>query len=168
MSIITVKSVSTEFIKKGKTGYSVATVSYTDNGKEFSKKIMSFTNPTVFAAVKDASPGDNLDVTVTKEGEYYNWTGVKVADATQAAPRQGSTATAPARSAPSTYETADERKIKQLYIVRQSSIANAIEYLSKTAIAHDYGITAVLGVAQEFVDFVYGTDENLAESNPED
>lgn len=159
MSIITIQEVTTEFVKKPKGGYSVANVTYTDNGKNFTKKIMSFANPAVFDVVKDAKQGDILDVTVTKDGEYYNWSSAKKVDKDtterpQAAPASG-------RVLGSNYETADERKLKQLYIIKQSSIANALMYLGFNEGVQDHSVNEVLAVAQQFVDFVYGVEENL-------
>lgn len=161
MSIITIQEVTTEFVKKPKGGYSVANVTYTDNGKNFTKKIMSFANPAVFDVVKDAKQGDLLDVTVTKDGEYYNWSSAKKVDkdvAAHAAPAAPSSG----RVLGSNYETADERKLKQLYIIKQSSISNAIEFAKmRTPEEEPYTPGDILTLAQQFVDFVYSVDENL-------
>lgn len=161
MSIITIQEVTTEFVKKPKGGYSVANVTYTDNGKNFSKKIMSFANPAVFDAVKDAKQGDVFDVTVTKDGEYYNWSSAKKLD--KDTPEKAQAAPAAGRVLGSNYETADERKLKQLYIIRQSSISNAIEFAKmRTPVEEPYTPGDILDLAQQFVDFVYGTEEAVA------
>lgn len=160
MSTITIQEVTTEFVKKGKAGYNVANVVYDDNGKNYTKKIMSFANPAVFDAVKNAKVGETYEVKVVKEGEYYNW-----ASLTPVAGRSGSQEAKPGsgKVVGSNYETAEERKLKQLYIIKQSSISNAIEYAkyaSKEGV-EDYTPGDILDLAQQFVDFVYGVNENL-------
>lgn len=156
MSTIVIKEVSTEFVKKGKAGYNMASVVYDDNGKRFTKKIMSFANPSVYEVVTSAKPEDVFEVKIVKEGEYYNWAAL-----TPAAKEDSPKSPAAGRVVGNNYETADERKIKQLYIIKQSSIANALEYLKNTQPSGDYGVVDVANIAQEFVDFVYGVDENL-------
>lgn len=162
MSVITIQEVNKEFKTKGKGKWSELQVTYTDNGKNFSKKIMSFQNPAVFEALQDAKQGDLFDVTVTKDGEYYNWSSAKKVDkevvAAGAAPNPPSSG----RVLGSNYETADERKLKQLYIIKQSSISNAIEFAKmRTPEEEPYTPGDILTLAQQFVDFVYSVDENL-------
>lgn len=168
MSQVKIQDVAVEFVKKAKGGYSVATVTYTDNGKNFSKKIMSFANPAVFDVVKSAQSGETYEVTVVKEGDYYNWSAMQKVDADT-----GTTTSAPTKpvgvgKVTSTYETPEERKIKQLYIIRQSSISNALAFLKDTQAGGDYGVTDVVTIAQEFVDFVYGNQEILDPVGRED
>lgn len=158
MSQITIQEVTTEYIKKGRSGYTKATVVYTDEkGENRTKPLMSFSNPAVFEALKDASQGDKFEIKVVKEGEYWNWS---------AASRVDKDAT-PSAKAPnggkvvgSNYETADERKVKQLYIIKQSSISNAIEFVkySQRDGVEPYTVGDILDIAQQFVDFVYGND----------
>ena len=161
MSVITIQEVNKEFKTKGKGKWSELQVTYTDNGKNFQKKILSFQNPAVFEALQDAKQGDNYDVTVTKDGEYYNWSSAKKVDKDVAA---GAAPNPPAsgRVLGSNYETADERKLKQLYIIKQSSISNAIEFAKmRTPGEEPYTPGDILDLAQQFVDYVYGTEENL-------
>lgn len=167
MAIITVQEVNTSFVKKGKGGYHQAEVTYTDNGKNFTKKIMSFTNPAVFDTIKDAAQGDQFELAIKKEGDFYNW--VSLAPVSKDGPKSPPDAQPKNSYTPrpnNTYETAEERKLKQLYIIRQSSIANAIEYLNVVDYKID-DINHVLSVAQQFVDFVYG-NEDLASLDTED
>ena len=159
MPVIVIQEVNKSVQTKGKAKWTVLDVTYTDNGKNFTKKVLSFANPAVFEVMQNATQGDNFDVTVTKDGEYYNWSSaMKISKEAAAAstpnpPGQG-------RVLGSNYETADERKIKQLYIIKQSSISNAIEYMD--AIDASYEVDELLEVAQRFVDYVYGTDEAVA------
>lgn len=164
--LITIQEVNTNYVKKGNGGYNVAEVTYTSNGKNSNKKIFSFANPAVFDAVKSAVSGASYEVEVKKNGEYWDWVAVK--------PAGDTLAREPLKAAPtggkvvgSTYETADERKVKQLYIIKQSSISNAIELLSvgqKTPPA----VADVLSTAQQFVDFVYGNNDGDLFEQPND
>lgn len=54
----------------------------------------------------------------------------------------------------STYETKEERAVKQRYIVRQSSISSAIELLTSNGLESTVG--DVLNVAKQFEAFVFG------------
>lgn len=152
---ITVQDVTNEFVQKGKNGYNKLTVVYTSNGKNQTKPLMSFTNPAVFAAMKDAVSGSSWEVDVKKNGEYWDWVAVKP---TNAEPAKAAAAPTAGRVTGSNYETPEERKQRQLYIIRQSSISNAIETLapgSKTALNPD----DVINLAQRYVDWVYGTQD---------
>jgi hypothetical protein len=132
---------------------------------------MSFSNPAVFKTVQRMQPGEEYDVTITKNDAGYNqWAAIvrctdNVEDLPEAPASAPRSATA-ARTNVSTYETAEERKIKQMYIIKQSSISNAIDYLKAV---HENGepawnVNNVLQIAQEFVDFVYGNKtEDLME-----
>lgn len=152
--LIQVQDVTNEFVQKGKNGYNKLTVVYTANGKNSTKMLMSFTNPAVFSTMKDATSGSSWEVEVKKNGEYWDWVAVKPAGAEPpkaAAPTAG-------RITGSNYETPEERKARQLYIIKQSSISNAIETLSpgsKTALNPD----DVIALAQRYVDWVYGTQD---------
>lgn len=155
---IKIQDVSTETVQKGKNKYQMATVVYTDGGKNYTKKIMSFSNPAVFDTVKNAKAGEEYDVKAVKDGDYWNWAAITKADGdtpTKAAPAAG-------KVVGSNYETAEERKVRQLLIVKQSSITNALSYLNRAG-SEPYNVQDVINIAQEFVDFVYGTNETLEE-----
>jgi hypothetical protein len=165
MSQITIQEVTQEHIKKGKQGYTKATVVYTnEKGENRTKSLMSFANPAVFDAVKDAVQGDKYDVKAVKEGEYWNWAAAVKLSAEAAA--GAAKAVGGGKVTGSNYETPDERKIKQLYIIKQSSIANAIEYCKSLNNEEPMAVDYVLDIAQKFVDFVYG-NENLGEMDTE-
>jgi hypothetical protein len=164
---IVIKEVTVESVKKGRTGYQVAHVSYTYNGEARSQKIMSFANPAVFKEIQEVQPGENIDVTLAKDDKgYTQWAKISrvAANAASGAStgdvvRVGGGQTG-GKVLGSNYETPEERKFRQLLIVRQSSISNAIEYLNSRG-SKDHGATDVLEIAQHFVDFVYGNDTKL-------
>lgn len=166
MPQVTIQDVRVETVTKGRNSYQVATVVHTTpRGETKEKKVMSFSNPAVFAVVSKATSGQSFEVGYTPGDQYYNWATITpLGDASSPAKAStgGTAAPAGGKVAVSTYETAEERKIKQLYIVKQSSIANALEYL-KLKDDKEFGVSDVLEIAQDFVDYIYGTNETLEE-----
>ena len=153
MTKVTVQEVIINNVNTGKKPYSQAVVTYTtERGENKEKKIMSFSNPAVFAAVSKIKHPTVVEVE-NDGAPYYNWTKLSLV-AEEAAPKGANAPGATSvKVATSTYETAEERKIKQLYIVRQSSITNAI---ARAAQHPDPNSIDVLALAQMYVDFVYG------------
>ena len=147
----------TETITKGRNSYEKGVATYTYNGQNKTQTIMSFANPAVFKEIKNTPSGATLVVEVTKNDKGYDqWSSVTREGAASQAPAAGTTG-ATTRVAGSNYETPEERKQRQLFIIRQSSISNAIETLSVGAKTPPK-VEDILSVAQEFVDFVYGVD----------
>lgn len=159
---IVIQDFAVETITKGRNSYEKGVVTYTFNGVNKTQTIMSFANPAVFKEIKNTPSGTTLVVEVTKNDKGYDqWSSVTRDGATtQATVAAGSTG-ATTRIAGSNYETPEERKQRQLFIIRQSSISNAIELLSVGAKVPPK-TSDVLGTAQEFVDFVYGIDAALS------
>ncbi len=159
MTKVTVQEVIINNVNTGKKPYSQAVVTYTtERGENKEKKIISFSNPAVFAAVSKIK--NPTVVEVENDGApYYNWTKLSFV-AEEAAPKGANASGATSvKVATSTYETAEERKIKQLYIVRQSSIGHALAYWNMVSDREGQQFVTteqVLEKAQEFVDFVYG------------
>lgn len=162
MPQVTIQDVRIETVTKGRNSYQVATVVHTTpRGETKEKKVMSFSNPAVFAVVSKAQSGEVYDVGYTPGDQYYNWATIKIMDASGEAPAAstgGKAAPAGGKVSASTYETAEERKIKQMYIIKQSSITNAI---ARAGQYPDPNAVDILSLAQQFVDFVYGNNETL-------
>lgn len=149
--------------------YQTLILTYIAGGKTSTKNIMSFSP--VFNAMKEAESGEQYEVTMVKEGDFWNWTKAEKQDSANG-PSEASTPgiSRPAQmSKPSTYETAEERAKKQVYIVKQSSLSNALEY-SKSVKALK-SKEEVLALAQEFVDFVFAAKqvdiENMEDDVPQ-
>jgi len=140
---IRVKSIDDE--SKGK--YNQLTIDYVDvgSGKEHSYKLMSFVNKDAYLLLKSAKSGDVFYVVCNKNDKgYWQWDQVsREAMQPKANP-----------SPRSTYETPEERAQKQIYIVRQSSLTNAIALLGTKA-----KVDAVISVARQFEQYVFGLDE---------
>lgn len=154
------QEVNVETISKGKSNYQIATVTYTSGGRNMTQKLVSFANPASFAAVNKLTSGQEIEVEVTKNDAGYNqWASVKpvVADESAPASKAGVASKAPV----SQYETREERQLRQLHIVRQSSLSNAIAALAPGAKA-PLKASDVVEMAQVFVDFVYNVDDLAA------
>jgi hypothetical protein len=145
---IEVVDVTVEDVPKPKGGtYEKATVVYKGfEGKLESKALMGFATPKeVWEKVTTAKKGDCFSIDREKDpsGKYWNWIGVSRQETpvSTAGP-----AKAPAKP---TYETPEERAQKQVYIIRQSSITNAVNLLGSGA-----SVEEVLTTADRFVNYV--------------
>lgn len=128
--------------------YSQAEVAYKQDGAIKGKKIVSFSNPTVFETLSGARQGEVFDIKLEKDVKgYWQWIGINKGDASDAP--QPAFVKKPSGS---TYETPDERAKKQVYIVRQSSISNAI------AMGHKK-LPEVLQTAKELEQYVFGSND---------
>jgi len=167
--LIKIVAVSTEMKTNAKgTSYKALTVDFRDDSNKLSSKTIN-----VFGAQKrtgeileEASPGQVYEVTAVKNNAgYWDWI-----DARITTEQLGSTSTvsaAQASSKPQTntgassggrgFETPEERAKKQVYIVRQSSLANAVATLSvgvKTPPAPE----DVIKVARLYEGYVFDTN----------
>lgn len=146
---VEVLSVSVE--DKGK--YKMAEVAYKgSDGKVTSKKLMSFNYPDVFKAFIDAKQGNTFSVEMQKnEKGYWDWVSASAGAATSKSAPSVSGNPSPK----STYETAEERANRQVLIVRQSSLSNAIEFLGLNT-KKVPAVQEVVEVAKFFEDYVFG------------
>lgn len=144
--------------KNGKS-YGVLQVAYRADGKLQEKKLMSFSNPQVFKHIEGLKKGDSVNVKTEKDGNgYWQWTAIlneesRAEPASRPASNSQGNAT---RVTGSTYETPEERAIKQKYIVRQSSLTTAIQILGVGAKSLDK--QAVIGLAEELENWVFRVD----------
>ena len=155
---------------KGKP-YSLVEIIYknhTFNDKVDTAKVNQYS--TVFAIAKAMQPGQSYEVVKEKDSSgYYQWLSVVptvagipatspaaayVAKTTGQVIPTTNTSTSPSKS---TYETSEERAAKQVYIVKQSSLSNAIALLS-VGQKNPPKTEDVITVAQTFTDFVFGTE----------
>ena len=107
----------------------------------------------VYDTLKEAKKGDTFEVTSVKEGDYWNWKDI-VPTSAQAAPTTASGATKSGATGSSNYESKEERQARQVLIVKQSSLSNAVASL-KT----DKGVVdpnKAIQVAQQYTDWVMG------------
>lgn len=154
-----------EKIVKGRNSYNKMVISYSYQGQSKTQQIMSFANPSVYAAIPGFKEGDSLDVEITKNDAGYNtWASVKLSEgATSAAsaPSAGTKGNTPV--ARSTYETPEERAKKQVYIIKQSCLAQAVAAVGE--IGPDGDTDHYISMAQQFVDWVLDDGSDGNESN---
>jgi len=161
---IKILDVAIENIVKGKSRYSKAAVTYTFNGEARTQTVMSFTNPAIFKAVQEKI-GQEVEIQITKNAAGYNeWaslddigSGASASTAPASAP---ATSQAPAtRVTGSNYETPAERAVKQVYIVKQSSISAAVALAAQNK--EKATPEEIVAVAQKFVDYVFDKDLSM-------
>jgi len=144
-------SVSTPVGKK----YQVAEVAYKnlEKGTVEGKKIMSFVNKDVFNRVSQAKSGDELNVSLAKDDNgYWQWNAIIEGDAQVKVEKAQVTAANPTPR--SNYETPEERALRQIMIVRQSSISSAVEFVNGGSKTADHTPEKVLEVAKTFERYV--------------
>ena len=140
------------------------------DGKVESKKIMPFGSKEVFKELEHAQAGDTFTLLREKDNDgYWQWVGISAGDveieqtgapaAAQTAPKAGG-----ATPAKSTFETPEERAIKQVYIVRQSSISAAIDTLKTDK--KNPSKEEVVELAKYYESYVFGQLEKVAVANP--
>ena len=152
---INIEVIAVEVINKGK--YKVAEVTSKQDGKTGTKKIMSFGAQAhtfgVFSSDK-IKKGDCFTVEIEKNADGY-WDWIKAVPAGSApandAPANNSKSTPAPRAG--NYETPEEREARQEFIIRQSSLTNAIAYLNHTKKA--YEPIEIIDLAESFIMFVY-------------
>lgn len=125
------------------------------------KKLNPFGNKDVYNTLKSAKNGDIFDVErVKNDAGFWDWTAIKSGSAPAQNTPQTSTVASGSTSyasPKSTYETAEERAKKQVYIVRQSSIGAAVETLKTDK--KNPTPAEVLVVAKQYEDYVFGKDQ---------
>ena len=160
---VSIVNVEIEVKKPGPRGWSLATVTYLHGGETKRQNVASFTNPQVFKDVQKYI-GTDVEVEIGKnEKNYDEWKQIKPADASS--PSTASTSGNTGSSTPSTrvsgsnYETPAERARRQVLIVRQSSLSNALDYLKSTDKEGHFGVSNVLEVAEQFAEWVFEQEE---------
>ena len=157
VNIVDVGAPSTHASKNGRS-YQIIEVTYkNESGQIANKKLMSFSNPSVFNHVKSLAKGDSLNVTTEKDAAgYWQWTGIgdeAAAGTTQAKPANGGRVTG------SNYETKEERAARQILIVRQSSLSSAVALVSATS-TEPTTTDNVITIAKKFEAYVFGSEAN--------
>ena len=101
--------------------------------------------------------GDSFVATLEKKGEYWNWLSIK--KSTGEAP----TMAKPAATTGGNWETAEERKNKQVYIIRQSSISAALKMLELNG-SKKIAVKDVTLIADELTNWVLGQSKQEADA----
>ena len=159
INIVDVGAPNTHAAKNGRSYQSIEVTYKNDLGQTQSKKLMSFSNPTVFNHIKDLNKGDLLNVTTEKDANgYWQWTGIggdnAVAETKQATPATGGRVTG------SNYETKEERAARQILIVRQSSLSSAVELVAATS-TEPSTVDNVIAIAKQFENYVFSKSTGI-------
>lgn len=156
---ITIVSVQVETKPTAKGSYQVAVVAYkNEQGKIEGKNVMSFgAAANTFKTLSQASAGEVYNVTAVKNDKgYWDWTAAERTTA-EAAAKQTTSVQSTGNAAPKgNWETPTERAQRQVYIVRQSSLANAVSVLTigaKTPPTTE----AIIALAKQFENHVFDT-----------
>jgi hypothetical protein len=159
IQIIDVGTPNTHAAKNGRSYQSIEVTYKGNDGKVSSKKLMSFSNPSVFKTISGLSKGASIDVVTTKDDAgYWQWTGINDgSQPAQAAPAAQAASSSTTRVTGSNYETAEERAARQRLIVRQSSLSAAVSILTVGAKTVDK--EAVKSLAQELTNWVFETKQ---------
>lgn len=160
--IIEVLSSTVTTVPTAKGSYQVCELAFKNKSfqdKVEGKKIMSFAEKEAFTTLSNASMGSIFTVARAKDDKgYWKWQTVTAGSnpgaAAPAAATQTSGGSMANASPKSNYETADERAARQVMIVRQSSISNAVALLKTEK--HTPTTEEVLAVAIQFENFVLG------------
>jgi len=153
INIVDVGSPNTHAAKNGRSYQSIEVTYKNEQGQVANKKLMSFSNPSVFNYIKELTKGAQVNVTTTKDANgYWQWTGIG-GDGSVATPE--SKPTTGGRVTGSNYETKEERAARQILIVRQSSLSSAVELLGTGK-----SVAEVIATAKQFEEYVFGKDAN--------
>ena len=134
--------------------YKIAEVSYNKDGKDEVRKVVSFGDsiPAFKSLVALKAFPANVDVKLKQNGKYWNWIDVSPVGEGAVAAAANDT---PARKG--NYETTEERARRQVYIVRQSSVTNAIETLK--ARGDKFGASDAIEMAKQYEAYVFEQPE---------
>lgn len=169
MSQITIKVIDVEVgnaITKSNKPYEFLELTFKNlsfEGKAETKKIMPFGSKEVFNTLKNAQKGTVYTVLREKSPDgFWNWIGIVEGEETIETSQKDNKPQSTAQVVKSSFESPDERAKKQLYIIRQSSLTNAVN----TAVA-SLDPVAVITIAEEYIDFVLnGSSVSLEEDLP--
>ncbi len=142
-------------------GYQVAYRTDAGEIRTLEKAMQSLTyTPSVREALQGLVVGDRFHAVLEKEGDFLNvkslakgdFSGSELPPQTSGAQSSSSSGytKAPGKVVGNTYETPEERKLKQRLIVRQAAINQALEYSQD-----DVSINDILARAEHFENWVY-------------
>ena len=140
----------TDVTDKGK--YKEALVKYSQDGQDKEKKVMSFAQKETYNTLVNASPGEVYEIKTVKDGKFWNWESATLCSPGAAVAPSGGTS----GGSKGNWETAEERAMRQVWIIRQSSIASACHLLAGSGNTED-----VLEAAKRFEAYVHGVQEEV-------
>jgi hypothetical protein len=126
--------------------------------KSFHQNVFKF-NSVLKTQLSNLKPNEGFVAEVEKEGEFWNWKSVQPAGASPVVadkdiPATGKTT--PYQAPKSTYATPEERAQTQIYIVRQSTLTQAIALCAQYK-THPT-VEAIIEIAKKFESHVMGIE----------
>ena len=124
------------------------------------KKVMPFGNKEVFDVLKNSEKGDVFFIGRTKNADgFWDWDKISAESNSYKQVEEvghpiSKSPVSKAVSSSSNWETAEDRAKKQVYIIRQSSLTNAVNTLVGNVNPDDVKVTA-----QAYINFVLGIDD---------
>lgn len=161
---IKVVAVGEPISKQGKkAAYSEIELTYKSNDQTRSKKFFSFKKQE-YGIVQGMKPGEFYEVDAVKEGDFWEWKSITKSDGSAPAATASAPSTGGSTGNGGGYqrESAEERALRQMYIVRQSAIASAVN-----AVGAGKPIDTYLNFAREFEKFVFAKPVVEAPQEPE-
>ena len=150
-----IKVISVELTQKDK--YSVAEVTYRSldrEGKVSSKKVMSFNK--VYETASKVQKDEVYDITSEKDkNDYWVWTAMVKSDEPVSSSSSNQSSNLRVSKSTNTYETPEERALKEVRLARKNGLNVAVEYLKATKGAK-FNVDEVITVAERFADFAIG------------
>lgn len=147
--------------KEGKLGK--IDITFTKDGGKSAKRTLvtvGKTKEVIEVFRQDGAVGKTYDVTLEKDGEFWNWVAAKEVPAGAAAAEGG----AKTYQAKSTYETPEERARRNVSICRQNALTNAVVFM--TAKSNKATPEEVLDVAAHFAAWTTGAMDINMDSEP--
>jgi hypothetical protein len=145
----------TDVTDKGK--YKEALVKYSQDGQDKEKKVMSFAQKETYNTLVAAAPGEVYEIKTVKDGKFWNWESATLCSPGAAVAPSGGTS----GGSKGNWETAEERAMRQVWIIRQSSIASACNLYCTDAPDAENLIDLVLEAAKRFEAYVHGVQEEV-------
>lgn len=134
--------------------YSLFELTYKSDGQTRTKKVMNFDRD-IYPVLKEAKPGEVYEVDSVKDGEFWKWQKVTKVEGTSAAAPAAST------SRTGTWETPEERAMKQIYIARSVALAQAVLVETKN---ESSTVEDILKTATEFEQWLLAPIHGMPDS----
>jgi len=130
--------------------------------KPFHQNVFKF-NAILKTQLSNLKPNEGFVAEVEKEGEFWNWKSVQPAGAAPVVADKDVPATGkatPYQAPKSTYATPEERAQTQIYIVRQSTLTQAIAFCAANApyFKKERTTADIISIAKEFESHVMGIE----------
>ena len=119
--------------------------------------------PAVKNGLESLEPGDNFTVEMEKKDDFWTWISIK--KGIEQEEKQNTTLQQSTTTKSTSWETAEERAARQKFIVRQSSLTNAVAFLVLQGRTHATE-EDVLETATTFYNWVF--EKEVEEKNEED